>query len=369
MDTVLKNIIDTSKEKDFFGNTFTTFIEYCSQFTYSRIVKMFRYYKGDVEERIKYPEWTKKNLFEIEREERYVLLMEKYLTYKEKKGLALNEEEDKELLKLHNVLLDQIHSSKINETRKRYRLELKLAAEFQDQLEKGVIVFESSHMKNILPDTQKWIQYLITFLMNNSQVTEDDLDQYSFVEAKLLIKTIPSMTDAFIAYKRETDLPPMVTSFEKYKNSMRQIMKESDTTISKEKDIIKDKLGINAKIDVLLHSDMIEELGQEILIVLERLEYFSQEKKAGWREKIERGKRKNMERELKELLTIFRNIEQREQISKEERAQLEEDYIAEAKKCQNKITNLATKMREKVENLKRGEELKRAEEIEKRFEK
>ena len=357
-----KNIIVQSEKEDINTNIFTGFNPYLSEFDWILIRQQFEDMKESSNSRKKYPDYyAEEDPWEVQKEERFTELMEKYMRFKDSEGPPLNEEEDKELLRLHNILLDYISSTKLNEERKRYRERLKLATEFKDQLEKEIIVFDDPGLEDLLPNTKEWINFLIKFLQHPSEVTEDDLDRYPLVEETMFIETIPSMEESYKAYKKATELPPMVKSLEKHRNSMSRILQSNTKGDKTSSTILQSQMRARKKVHEIFEENVVKEVAQELRTLLKQLECFSGTEKEEWKKAIERGERKNMQEELKEVLGIFRKKLQREQVKKE--------YVEESKECEKNIIQFGSKMREKIEEAVRDEELRRADEIKKAMEK
>ena len=363
MDKNVQKIIVESERSDICVNTFTKLVPYFSKFNIKLILEMFEEYKRSSEERKEYPEWSdNKNSLEIQREEKYIELMEKYIRSKEDGQLFLKPEEDAELFRLHNRFVDFISSQKLDKKRKRYRAELKLAIEFKEQMENGIIVFDDPELDDVLPNTKEWINFLIKFLQHPSEVTEDDLDLCPLVDETMFIESISSMQEAYKVYKKETELPPNTESLDEYAKN-RGAPRTLEGQLAEYPDlgnIIRHQFKTKAKIDALFEEDVTKEVAEELRRILGELKCFSEKETDEWRDAIERGERKNMKKELQEVLGILRRKLQREQ--------LQEEYIAEAKKCEQNIAHFGSEMRKKMEKIQRDEELQRAEELRGAFE-
>ena len=324
-----EKIIVESEQNDICVNTFTTLVPYFSEFDMKLILKMFTNYQHFSEMRKTYApkNITEKRKRAIDLEEKYIVLMGEYISYKNG-GPPLSEKEDEELLQVHTLFRPNYSQDALNNNRTNYRIQLKLIAELHEQIENGDVVFDSGSLKAIPFETTEAIRLLVGLLTHPNTITEKDYDAFDFV-AKLpvLIETTPSMVEAVAKYK--------------------------------------EAIGAKKKVYGLLYDKdprKMEHLVEESLRLLER-SIFDDTEKQEWREVIEKMEQRTMEDELQNILQLFRRMELELKESNEKIEKLEEALVAEAPKCRENIVDFGKVMRKNIEEKNIGSDQDAAREL------
>ena len=330
MNQYIKKIIIESEKKDIKTQKFSEFISYLSL---KRKNTVFEEYEMDKELLIYDKKYLMKNYSlekqqEIQQKERFIELMKIY-----KSDKILSEKEDQELLELHNILIDWLSVEELNKWRKWYRAELNLAADFLEKVEGGDVVFPSLDINNVLLETKQWINCIVSFLINPSQVTEKEHDQYGVVEQKLIIERIPLMADSFSKYTNE--------------------------------------IGYNKEIYGLMDLESpskLEELKKESLNLLEKI-LFNEGDNQEWKMVIEKMEQRTMEDELINILEVFRNIQLEIELSNKKTGKLSKKLIRNSEECESNIVDFGKVMNKQIEKNKEQNDNREAEKLLERLKK